>query len=353
MMLSAASSWLREGEHTILSTGDAPGVFAAPLEEAGYRILHLPFRKNLAFFRDFAALIRAGGYDLVHLHPERASFWHSLAIRLWVSRTLPVVRTVHHLFRFDGPLRLRKLLERQLMKHAFGVKFLSNSPSGQRNELRRFHMDNELAPNWYDDSVFTPPLREQREAARNALGWSSDTTVFLSLGGNWGYKNYDRIVDALALIPENLNLLYVQVGVQGDGCPLETQAKRIGVAHRLHCAGVVPDALPYLRAADAYLMPSSEEGFGVAAVEAMAAGLPAILSDVEALCDFGETVSDIRYVEPNPQSIAQAMMDYAHLPTESRIRIGQVQATEVRKHYGRDVGPAAYLKVWRKLAPQA
>ena len=99
-----------------------------------------------------------------------------------------------------------------------------------------------------------------------------------SLGGNWAYKNYDLIVSALSRIPAALDVIYAQVGLQGEGAPLESLASETGVTHRLQCRGVVAETLPYLHAADAYLMPSSEEGFGVAAVEAMASGLPAILS---------------------------------------------------------------------------
>ncbi|MDE0836996.1 MAG: glycosyltransferase [Akkermansiaceae bacterium] len=349
MMLSAASVWLNSDKHSILSTGDQVGIFSTTLENAGYTILHLPFRKNLSFFREFGALVLKGDYDIIHLHPERASVWQALAIRMFTSRTLPIVRTVHHLFRFDGRLRIQKILERQVMKHVLRVKFLSNSPSGKRNEAKRFHMDNELAPNWYDDRLFTPPSSEQRAAARKTLGWAPDTTVFISLGGNWAYKNYDLIVSALSRIPAALDVIYAQVGLQGEGAPLESLASETGVTHRLQCRGVVAETLPYLHAADAYLMPSSEEGFGVAAVEAMASGLPAILSDVEALCDFRETVEGIHFIDPTPESIATAMVKFVMMPGDQRIHLGTTQANTVKTHYGLASGPETYLQIWRTI----
>ncbi len=346
MLLSAAPSWLaRSGQH-ILTTGDTEGSFAQPLRSAGYGIYHLPFDKSFAFFKALGRLVTEEGFDVVHLHTERASLWYALTARLMCRRDLKLVRTVHHMFRFDGLFRIRRMLERQVMKHLLGVHFLSNSPSGKRNELRRFHMDNELAPNWYDSGKFIPPTPEARREARVACGFGADTTVFVSLGGNWEYKNYDLIIRALAVIPPDLDILYVQIGVQGEGSPLESLASDLGVSHRLQCAGVVVDAIPFLHAADCYMMPSSEEGFGCAAVEAMACGLPAILSDVEALCDFRENIQGIRYIEPITEAVANAMVELAGMQETERRELGEIQAKDVEANYGLGVGPEAYFHAW-------
>ncbi len=348
MLLSAAPFWIRESEQHILTTGETEGEFAAPLRDAGYRIHHLPFEKSLGFFKKMGQLMNEGNFDVIHLHTERASLWYAITARLMGPSGVRVVRTVHHLFQFDGLFRLRRMFERQFMKWALGVTFLSNSPSGQRNERKRFHMRNALAPNWYDSQKFRPPTEEERRSARQTCGFAPDTTIFVSLGGNWGYKNYNLIVRALGTIPKELKVLYVQVGVQGEGSPLETLAKELGVADRLHCTGVVEDALVYLRASDVYLMPSSEEGFGVAAVEAMASGLPAILSDVEALCDFRLNITGIRYIEPDVKSISEAMEELARIPDMSRRDLGSKVAKQVETHYGLEVGPVAYMKSWRE-----
>ena len=57
--------------------------------------------------------------------------------------------------------------------------------------------------------------------------------------------------------------------------------------------------IPFLYASDVYIMPSSREGFGVAAVEAMGSGLPAILSNRPALYDFKDDSKEIVFTEPN------------------------------------------------------
>lgn len=348
MLLGAAPQWIGHSTQHILSTGSIVGSFAKPLEQAGFHVIHLPFSKSIGFFREFGELLHRESYDVIHLHTERASLWYALAARIYMRRNVSLVRTVHHLFRFDGLLRLRRKFGRKVMRHVLGVRFLSNSPSGQKNERQRFGMNNEMAPNWYDSNHFQPPNDADRAKARAVLGVDANLVIFVSLGGNWFYKNYDHVVKALALIPENLPILYVQVGVQGEGAPLETLATKLGVSHRLRCAGVVHDAAPYLHGADAYIMPSSEEGFGVAAVEAMASGLPALLSNKPALCDFQQNVNGISYFAPEVEPIAAAMTKMAEIPDIHRRSLGARQAAEVRQHYGLDVGPECYLKVWKE-----
>lgn len=345
MLLSAAPQWLAESGQHILSTGSVEGSFAGVLKEAGYRIHHLPFAKTRGFFHDLADLCEREGFDVVHLHTERASLWYAWVIRRRMRARVRLVRTVHHLFRFDGLFRLRRKFERQFMRRVLGVVFLSNSPSGRRNELRRFGMDNALAPNWYDSRRFRPPGDDARRAARRALGYADGQTVFVSLGGNWSYKNYDRIVRALKDVAPGRDLKYVQIGPAGE--PLEDLAAELGVGGRFERAGIVDDALPYLHAADVYLMPSSEEGFGVAAVEAMACGLPAVLADVEALCDFRGPVRGIRYLRAAEDDLARAMGEMVALPEQERRALGAMQAADVERHYGLGRGPLDYLKAWR------
>lgn len=348
MLLSAAPRWLAASTQHILSTGAVAGSFAGPLQDAGYCVIHLPFGKSLGFFRQFGALLRRERYDVVHLHTEKAALWYALAARLSMGRQVALVRTVHHLFRFDGLLRVRRKSGRQVMRHLLGVRFLSNSPSGHNNEATRYAMTNELAPNWYDSAHFHPPAPHDRTAARLQLGFGHRQVVFVSLGGNWAYKNYDHVVSALAMVPADLDVLYVQIGVQGEGAPLERLAAELHVTHRLRCAGVVADALPYLHGADAYVMPSSEEGFGVAAVEAMACGLPALLSNKPALCDFKQNLPGISFVNPDVGEIAAAMERLARMTDIQRRALGATQAAGVLRHYGLDVGPVCYLNVWHE-----
>jgi teichuronic acid biosynthesis glycosyltransferase TuaC len=92
-------------------------------------------------------------------------------------------------------------------------------------------------------------------------------------------KRHADVVEALArLAPQHPQLRYVVVGNGPEREPLRALAAARGVADRLDFAGQLPPAEARARAAQADLlvMPSVDEAFGVAYVEAMAAGVPAI-----------------------------------------------------------------------------
>lgn len=140
---------------------------------------------------------------------------------------------------------------------------------------------------------FTPG---DRAAARRRFGLR-DERVLLTVGriaGSERYKGHDRVIEALrALVAAGHDVLYLIVGDGDDRPRLEALARAHGVTDRVRFLGSVPDeALPDLyRAADAFVMPSTGEGFGIAYVEAMACGTPAVgfgsKGDADALAPMG------------------------------------------------------------------
>lgn len=349
MLHSAADAWKADLDTWVLSTGSQEGVYADSLRGVGYTIRHIPFSKSYSFFRKVSKLVTENQFDVVQIHTEKANFWYALSIRIFVGKRVKLIRLVHHIFRFRGLLRITRMVGRHIMKRLLNVSFVSNSKSGANNEAVYYFLDHPIIPNWYDSKAYKRRDCAKIEALRNEIEIPQNSFVFVSLGGNWSYKNYDMVVQALAMIPSDVDVLYVQVGVQGDEKPLEKLAEELGVSARLHCAGVVDNPREYLDIADVYLMPSSEEGFGIAAVEAMASGLPSILGNVEALVDFKEVVRGVAYVEPEVNSIAEMMIEFIGKPQEELRVMGDQASNDVEMNYGLNVGPVAFLKLYTQL----
>jgi len=92
-------------------------------------------------------------------------------------------------------------------------------------------------------------------------------------------KRHADVIEALALLaPAHLGLRYAIVGDGPERGALEALASARGVRDRVDFAGQLPpaQARAHAAAADLFVLPSVEEAFGVAYVEAMAAGVPAI-----------------------------------------------------------------------------
>jgi glycosyltransferase involved in cell wall biosynthesis len=345
--LAAAADWFRNEqiEMTILSTGERIGPFAETLRRCGYVLEHIPFRKRLRFFLSVRSLIRTGNFDIVHIHSERAyPFYAGIA---W---PIPTVRETGHLFQHRGALRVRKIVERAVCQHVFGVMQVSSTTAEQRNERIRFWSNTTFVNCcWYNDAKYRLPSKAERNGARDLLGLSEDDFLIVSLGSNVVYKNYDLIIKAVQLLPAQLPIKYLHIGNEGEEEPLSALAKQLGVKDKTMFPGRVDDAVRYLWAADCYIMPSREEGFGIAAVEAMATGLPAILSRRPALTDFARYMDGIIYAEPNVEELALQMMLVYFRPQKERWRIGAQLAAAVRANFAVENGAGAYLSIYNTL----
>lgn len=126
---------------------------------------------------------------------------------------------------------------------------------------------------------FAPGPKSQDVLDRHGL---RGRTVLLTVGrivaAERG-KGHDRIIEALPELLETLpDLVYLIVGEGDDRPRLEALARQAGIERQVVFAGAVDDAkLPdYYRAADGFVMPSVQEGFGIVFLEAAASGLKVI-----------------------------------------------------------------------------
>ena len=86
---------------------------------------------------------------------------------------------------------------------------------------------------------------------------------------------------------------------------LETLLTASGATDRVHFAGVVRNVEVYLRASDVFVFPSQREGMPNAVLEAMASGLPVILTPFTGLSeDFGKPGQEYLLAERDPKALA-------------------------------------------------
>jgi len=147
-------------------------------------------------------------------------------------------------------------------------------------DLARHYSRREDVPVIYhgvDLARFRPDaLRSRRETARTALGLTSGDVTLLLVGNDWKNKGLDTLLDALASLkrPE-LRLLVVGAD---DRSPFEPRIRDLGLETTLSFHPPRPDVEFYYAAADICVAPSLEDAFALPPAEAMACGVPAIVS---------------------------------------------------------------------------
>jgi UDP-glucose:(heptosyl)LPS alpha-1,3-glucosyltransferase len=151
-----------------------------------------------------------------------------------------------------------------------------------REEIRRhFGLPEErlhVVYNGVDLDAFVPELRiEHREAMRRRLDIPERATVYLHVGSGFARKGVGAVIDAFARLPDREARLLV-VGKDRGGRAMAARAAGRGVAERVHFAGGQADVMPWYGAADVFVLATLYDPFPNAALEALASGLPVIVS---------------------------------------------------------------------------
>lgn len=94
------------------------------------------------------------------------------------------------------------------------------------------------------------------------------------------HKRIDVLLNALKLLADQGFVFNcIIVGTGNMEAQLKAQRDSLGLAEKVQFAGFADDTLPYLQAADLFVLPSDEEGFGIVLIEAMACGVPCLAAD--------------------------------------------------------------------------
>jgi glycosyltransferase involved in cell wall biosynthesis len=274
-----------------------PGHVADGLAADGVRVTDLGMRGN----RDLGSLfrlvgqIRAGRYDVVHTHLYRACVYGRIAARLAGVRA--VVATEHSLCatRLEGRTLNAGIRALYLATERLGRVTVAVSPTVARL-LRRWGVPDErihVVPNGIDASRFRFD-EVRRKEARAFYGLPEEAYVVGGIGRLVPGKRFDVVVRAVARLPGDVRLLLAGAGPEREA--LRRTARELGIADRVVLTGELPylpdprseapDLPALLSAMDVLAAPGTDETFGLAVLEALAAGLPVLYTTAPALADL-------------------------------------------------------------------
>ena len=250
-----------------------------------------------------------------------------------------------------GLLRWNLCLEASVLRAAHWVICPTHSA---REQLARDLGLPDVPPHWHVVPHARPSLRElPRLKARRALGWNDNEFHVLAIGRLNPVKRFDKLVQACLRVGRPLHLTLLG---EGDAAPLHTlvdqhHSATAPAALRLEVRSVA-DVSPYLCAADLYVCSTRNESFGIANLEALAAGLPSICTaaggvpEVTGGCAWLVPAGDAGLVE----HLAQAMQDLIDSPSR---RAQLAQAGRRRGTAWPDAAAVAhaYEEIYQKQSP--
>jgi UDP-glucose:(heptosyl)LPS alpha-1,3-glucosyltransferase len=157
-----------------------------------------------------------------------------------------------------------------------------------------------MPPNLPPDRVPGPQALQSRRALRRILAFGEDDRILLQLGSDFRRKGLDRSILALASLPKDLlSKTWLYVVGNGSSGPLARLARRLGVLDRIVFLGPRDDVPRLLIAADLLVHPAYEEAAGIVLLEALACGLPVVVSGV---CGYAPYIAQAQagWVLPEP-----------------------------------------------------
>jgi glycosyltransferase involved in cell wall biosynthesis len=184
-----------------------------------------------------------------------------------------------------------RLLERRVYRNpSVALAAVSQHTAGQ---LQRYlgRSDVAVIPNGVDMDVFHYKAREDgRGEARLRWKFAPQEQVLLLIGNDWRTKGLDVLLEAAALCRE-LPLRVLVVG-QEDSTSWAKTIARLQLTERVSFSAPSAKVLDFLAAADVYVAPSREDSFNLPALEAMACGLPVIVSTQAGISEWIHDGSD-------------------------------------------------------------
>jgi glycosyltransferase involved in cell wall biosynthesis len=263
--------------------------------------------------RDVRALVRDHGFDVVHTHQSKAG-----AVGRLASRALaPIIVHTVHMASF-GPAYGRVqsavflALERRLARFTDMFVFVGTDLQ------RRYAAAGVAAPD--RSTVIRSPIvnleslialrecrNQQKGRARAAIGIPGERRVILMVGALDPRKRHGLALTTLAPL---LRQGKTQVLIAGQGPErhaIEVLCRRLGVSDAIQLLGFVADVTPLYAAADVFVQASALEGLPQTIVQAIAAGLPVIATEVDGVREVASHPPHVTILPPDGQGLLAAV----------------------------------------------
>lgn len=315
-------------------------------------------RDRLATLLWVAALLRAEKPDITHSVLPHSYVYQMVGGLLAGSKARRVMSRRSLNFYRDSQ-RLISWLERRFLHRMVDVAVGNSEPilaelvaeGVDPARVRLIHNGIDLTPFYCDEP--------KRVSARAALAVEESSFVMVAVGNLHAYKGHGELIEACSQasdrLPDGWRLLVVGRDEDGNRARYETLVARHGLGGNIEFLGPRDDVAAVLCAADVFVHPSHHEGLPNAVIEAMAASLPVVATDVGGLpelimpAESGED-AETGWLVPaqDAGALAAALVDAAK-DSSRRISMGSRARERALSGFSLARSVAQYESVYRRL----
>lgn len=343
--LAAANVALGDEVHVFTTNVDGAGVVAAPVgvpvDRDGVKVWYFPTSIGRRIYRS-PAMQRAldatlPTFDIAHIH--YIWVWPTVAAAAAARKHgIPYILTPRGMLVADL-IRRKNMLAKRLWLTLFAKRDVEQAAAihvtslGEADSLRGLGLSFrrvEIVENGTEFPSKEKPMFGALEAPNEAF---LKRPYILFLGRISWKKGLDRLLRALVLV-EDADLVIAGYDENGYSEDMRRLVAELGLVNRVHFAGPVTDDMKwtFIRSALCLVLPSYNENFGMAVLEAMAVGCPAIVSEEVGLADVVRESGSGIVTAGDPQLLAQAIVSLIESP-EKRLVMGRAGVRTAQERY--------------------
>lgn len=247
------------------------------------KFARFPFSKvNIKAYKQLKKLIQENNYEIIHCHTPVAGVLTRLAARN--NKNTTVIYTAHGFHFFKGAPPLNWLIYYPVERFCarFTDKLITiNKEDYERAKRFSLRKNGKVyyVPGIGINLEKIQNLKVDIKQKKKELGMSENTLILLSVGELNKNKNHETVLQALSKLKDK-NFIYLICGRGVLKEYLERKIQELHIENKVKLLGYRNDVMEILKISDLFIFPSKREGLPVSVIEAMAAGLPVIASNV-------------------------------------------------------------------------
>jgi len=319
--------------HTLV----ANGAIGEGLEAEGIPVhVHGP-QNSLATIRSIYRAFRRSRPDVVHCHNKRATVLSAAPARLTGCRA--VISTRHGMAAL--PYRLRKELKFWVTAALFCDRVVAVCETARRNMI--------VGAKAVAHKIVTIRNGAHRAPVAQGSAPRKEGFTLIAVGRLARAKNYGTLLQSVAIARQRVPDLALWMIGDGDQAEsLRALARDLGIGEVVRFWGEQSDVGSWLERADLFVMSSISEGLPISILEAMAAGLPAIVTNVGGMPEVMQMSESGAVVRAgDTEALAAAIVDFAGR-RDQLATLGKRAAVCYEQHFTPQRMTADYLALYQR-----
>ncbi len=331
----------------------AAGLSFHEVAAGDYPILdHPPY--DLAVASKIVELATTQHVDLVHVHyavPHSASAY--LARQVLGTAAPRIVTTLHgtDVTRLGADPRYRAVTSFTVAA-SDGVTVPSQFLKNEAHERLGLAGDLpiEVIPNFVDTDHFAPAELVRRSKLAKLFGVTTEEggPILFHVSNFRPVKRTVDLIETLARLRRQVAARLVLIGDGPQRIRTEQRARELGVDGSVRFLGSLPDFVEHLQHADAFLLTSESESFGVAALEALSCGVPVVAYRVGGLAELVTNGAGVLVQAFDVQALAAAVLDVVRDP-QRRMVYGRAARQQALAHFQREPAIDHYESYFQQI----